>query len=1009
MAPKPTMSELRADAAADAKMEGAVEAQTEAQLMQSYPKAKPDKPAGTILRDAMDAVKSTIAAGARPISPRAAQPGSSKDVDAMSDGSFEKVEEDVVMVTEADYDLAEKVATQHKNEEDSAALELAGQTTEDFTFLAEASHLDVQKSLADLEVAIAKLSTKDTEETKVSEESSTLPGPAQGDQGEGSVSKDTFVVFDRTPAGSYKITNTATDWPLVPGHIRSKLRNFTIGELYDLVSIFKEATSLTESTFHRILEVYALQVMKLQHTHILEADHVRKRDASVVHKLDPGAEISDQVCASCKAPWIQQTMEGKCLGCGQVSSAIPALEATGLQLTVDGVQWTLKAGTKGSVWLPEEGQEQLKALKRDATINAGDMVTALPLARVESEPTYSDSVPPGQRLTLREMVTSNELLDDAQFQGLELGNRPPVRSDFKDGQQALFFHPQAAKALRLQVQLKEAPPEEKETVEQKMAKEEASLQTIAAMQEGAHEVPQSEARGAAILRHLDMGKFEGYLKRKYEAPERCRDTWSQITMAQTSLAEAKESNRKWQEEHRGRTLALKPLPDINLWTPRVQEILQSGSLCEAQLDYLVESDIRAAQSACLDLKKLIKEQGNPRPGSLLLKEVPQTELDIFEASGGTGALAQGRESFPSVAVKFPKDSEERKVAILDIINAHEGKSVRIWGGQWRKKWTTMEIPSWASEAKPGQLAQLERCTRPYGPEGDFHEFCRFTEEELADQVRLGTRPAEDTIVKMFWAPGGEGWHWHRGFAALVQRLAHAATLKEIYGIWQQMPLAAQLPARGQKNKEKMHAELRDFKSATKEASSFCRELGIKSLRHLDADSFKQVCREMGKFLAAQTFLTHCPAIVMDLPPAAIHDSKAHLRERAICDERISLPLSAFKDLDTIYPKLRAQFGSHNAMVEVKMNWRCTNEIWWCALVTDEALAARCYRKLGYADADDMVVRMREASRYRHPLCPPSPSSRWTMWSAWRLTPTRSSTSPPSSPMLSGGSWSAAWS
>ena len=183
MAPKPTMSELRADAAADAKMEGAVEAQTEAQLMQSYPKAKPEKPAGTILRDSMDAVKSTIAAGTRPLSPRVAPPGSSKDADAMSDGSFEKVEEDVVMVTEADYDLAEKVATQHKNEEDSASLELAGQTTEDFTFLAESSHLDVQKSLADLEEAIAKLSTKDTEETKVSEESNTLPGPAQGDRG----------------------------------------------------------------------------------------------------------------------------------------------------------------------------------------------------------------------------------------------------------------------------------------------------------------------------------------------------------------------------------------------------------------------------------------------------------------------------------------------------------------------------------------------------------------------------------------------------------------------------------------------------------------------------------------------------------------------------------------------------------------------------------------------------------------------------------------------------------
>ena len=110
-----------------------------------------------------------------------------------------------------------------------------------------------------------------------------------------------------------------------------------------------------------------------------------------------------------------------------------------------------------------------------------------------------------------------------------------------------------------------------------------------------------------------------------------------------------------------------------------------------------------------------------------------------------------------MAVKFPKGSEERKV-----INAHEGKSVRIWGGQWRKKWTAMEIPSWAQEAKPGQLEQLEKCTRPYGPEGDFHEFCRFTGEELKDQVDLGIRPSTDSIVKMFWAPVEKwgNWHWH---------------------------------------------------------------------------------------------------------------------------------------------------------------------------------------------------------------------------------------------------------
>ena len=83
--------------------------------------------------------------------------------------------------------------------------------------------------------------------------------------------------------------------------------------------------------------------------------------------------------------------------CGMQSSSMPALEATGLQLKIDGVTWNLKAGAKGSVWLPEEGQdisaEQVQAIKAEATINAGDFVTSLPAARVEPEPTYSDAVP----------------------------------------------------------------------------------------------------------------------------------------------------------------------------------------------------------------------------------------------------------------------------------------------------------------------------------------------------------------------------------------------------------------------------------------------------------------------------------------------------------------------------------------------------------------------------------------------------------------------------------------
>ena len=52
----------------------------------------------------------------------------------LSDGSFEKVE-DVVMITDDDIQMATKVAETHKNEEDETVLALSGEKTEEFTFL----------------------------------------------------------------------------------------------------------------------------------------------------------------------------------------------------------------------------------------------------------------------------------------------------------------------------------------------------------------------------------------------------------------------------------------------------------------------------------------------------------------------------------------------------------------------------------------------------------------------------------------------------------------------------------------------------------------------------------------------------------------------------------------------------------------------------------------------------------------------------------------------------------
>eukprot|EP00435_Cladocopium_sp_Y103_P065387 s199_g27.t1 len=127
----------------------------------------------------------------------------------------------------------------------------------------------------------------------------------------------------------------------------------------------------------------------------------------------------------------------------------------------------------------------------------------------------------------------------------------------------------------------------------------------------------------------------------------------------------------------------------------------------------------------------------------------------------------------------------------------------------------------------------------------------------------------------------------------------------------------------------------------KEVRTFLAEMGLTQMPE-SSSVWKDLYREIGKFLAAQTFLTHCPPEVMTLPVAAIRDSKSHLRERAVCDERISLPLSAFRSLDSIYSKLVSAVGSQQALIDVKVNWRCNNVLWW-GVVLEETEAVEFYR------------------------------------------------------------------
>ena len=172
-----------------------------------------------------------------------------------------------------------------------------------------------------------------------------------------------------------------------------------------------------------------------------------------------------------------------------------------------------------------------------------------------------------------------------------------------------------------------------------------------------------------------------------------------------------------------------------LWSPTVQKVLESNALMPSvAVDFLSQDDLNLARTQHLDLKMYIKAKGIPCPGSLLLEEVPAAD-----PPAGSG------ESNADLASRLPPGSMERKLAILDIINQHSQGQLRVWGGQWQKKWDELNIPGWAMSGRQEHLRPLESCTRPYGPTGDFHQFVRFTAEELEDQVNQGLRPPQDTI------------------------------------------------------------------------------------------------------------------------------------------------------------------------------------------------------------------------------------------------------------------------
>ncbi|CAE7665015.1 ppsC [Symbiodinium sp. CCMP2592] len=215
-----------------------------------------------------------------------------------------------------------------------------------------------------------------------------------------------------------------------------------------------------------------------------------------------------------------------------------------------------------------------------------------------------------------------------------------------------------------------------------------------------------------------------------------------------------------------------------------------------------------------------------------------------------------------------------------------------------------------------------------------------TLEEIEAQIAMGTRSSGPSMRRGMMAPTGK--RKYRRFS----RFGHTYSARHLYAVWSHLPITIKAHKRGIRTNSTNLQRRDDRRALMKEAKEFVilHDLPVPTTDQ----EWKQLYREMGSFFAAKVFINRTPQVVLDLPVADIHDSKAHMRLRAVCDERITLPLNAFRHFPEIYSSLSNSLGQE-AMVEIKMAWRCNTEQWWTARLKPE-YAAPIYRKLGYSES-----------------------------------------------------------
>ena len=717
------------------------------------------------------------------------------------------------------------------------------------------------------------------------------------------------------PAGDgfFRLTCFPEPFPHVSRYVSSLLGGLSVQEVAQLFDVFR-GKPLTRAGVERALECYIIVKRAKEHGKLLARKFLKPSDKRGIGYggMKEAYDAREMMCPTCLTP--RDPEKKKCLFCKSTEDAVHCTQPMA-SMMVDGKLWELRFEADGTYHWEAEGVTQEE--KDAAMVDISALAQSPSPSMDPKEASFADQVPQSLRIKLRDQVVTNAP-DPALVEALAKRNeRPHIKQEEDQNEGQKVFHPGAAKAMKLR-QATLCDPIEPPKVDLAKVEEAVTLTTevLGEMQTGALSVADKEALGAKVLRQLDMEHYKECLKRSYlDGPG------ASILQAQTSIEKAREQNLAMQARGQKMAADLHLIPEPrSFWTDRARSAFEQNVFApEFEMDDAMAIDHEAVITEYKEMKGFLQSSNTRQFAPKLYSELPETPVKELDLDG------------TMVGPTHPAF----KLALLTRMCNHHFGELRQFGGVWRLAYGRFNPPKWAKQLKRQELTALETRTHPADLRNWNFTPCLYTEEDVKKQVEAGLRPAPEKIRGGFWAPYDEERYWQRQtqtwtLPALFHVYGNSWTMKELYGIWCEMPFIIQRSRRGQGETAKEHqANLQKTKD---EVQQF---LDANNLGRLQSPAeWRQCYRELGKFLAMRAFLTNTPQVVMEIPVAPITDDREHMIMRAICDERISLPLDAFKEHPEIYDQIVAILPADQLM-DVKVAWRCNTTQ---------------YAKLGYSAA-----------------------------------------------------------